>query len=259
MKKELSKQEKRTQLFYNISRIFIGITLILSVLGMFLVKDDSQRSRFGFNAVQSLLFLVCLMVPKFLEKRGKVNFSNVLLVIYLIVCICHFVLGEIFNFYVHVKGWDSILHTFTGATLAIVSFSIINLLNENDHIKGLKLSPLFVALFAVCFAVTIGVLWEVVEYFADALTGSNMQRYMNSASGEVFIGRHALKDTMKDLMLDTIGASVFAIIGYFALKHEKNVFSKLSISKKEEVKEETSQIENQVEHNISEEENPKQE
>jgi len=50
------KQQKRTNLFYNIGRILVGITFILSVLGMFLVKDDSQRSRFAFNAIQSLLF-----------------------------------------------------------------------------------------------------------------------------------------------------------------------------------------------------------
>ena len=98
------------------------------------------------------------------------------------------------------------------------------------------LSPFFVAIFAVCFAVTIGVLCEVVEYFADEITGSNMQRYMNSATKEQFIGRAALKDTMKDLMLDTIGATIFAIIGYFALKHEKNAFDKFTISKKENKK-----------------------
>ena len=165
-------------------------------------------------------------------------------------------MGEIFGFYVTVKGWDSILHTFTGATLAIVSFSMINLLNEN--VNGLKLSPLFVAIFAVCFAVTIGVLWEVVEYFADQLTGSNMQRYMNSATGEQFIGRNALKDTMKDLMLDTVGATIFATIGYFALKHEKNAFEKFAISKKEKnntKKQENQTIENKEVETIVEEKN----
>lgn len=247
MSKTAVKQKRGTSLFYTINRILIGITLIASVIGMFFVNDDSQRSRFAFAAVQSLLFLLCSFVPNFLEKKAKVNFSNILLVIYLVVCICHFVLGEIFGFYVNVKGWDSILHTFTGATLAIVSFSMINLLNEN--VKGLKLSPLFVAIFAVCFAVTIGVLWEVVEYFADQLTGSNMQRYMDSATGEQFIGRNALKDTMKDLMLDTIGATIFATIGYFALKHEKNAFEKFAISKKEKhntKKDENQTIENQA-------------
>ena len=169
MSKTAVKQKRGTSLFYTINRILIGITLIASVIGMFFVNDDSQRSRFAFAAVQSLLFLLCSFVPNFLEKKAKVNFSNILLVIYLVVCICHFVLGEIFGFYVNVKGWDSILHTFTGATLAIVSFSMINLLNEN--VKGLKLSPLFVAIFAVCFAVTIGVLWEVVEYFCRPTHG----------------------------------------------------------------------------------------
>ena len=241
MAKTEIKKKRGINLFYNINRILIGLILISSVVGMFFVDDDSNRSRFAFVAVQSLLFLLCSFVPHFLEKKAKLNFSNILLIIYLVVCICHFVLGEIFDFYVYAKGWDSILHTFTGATLAIVSFSVINILNEN--VKGVKLSPLFVAIFAVCFAVTIGVLWEVVEYFADEITGSNMQRYMNSATKEQFIGRAALKDTMKDLMLDTIGATIFAIIGYFALKHEKNAFEIFTISKKENKKEENLAIE----------------
>ena len=121
------------------------------------------------------------------------------------------------------------MHTFTGMMLAILAYSIINSLNDNT--EGLKLSPFFVAIFAICFTVTIGVLWEVVEFSLDALTGSNMQRYMNSITLEPFSGREALKDTMKDLILDTVGAVIIATIGYFVMKKKEKAFSSLVIKK----------------------------
>ncbi len=227
-----TKKRKKTWFFYNFSRIFIGIALILSCLGMILTKDDSQRSRFAFTATQSLLFLVCLFIPRIIEKTAKIYISNILLIIFLIVCICHFILGEICEFYIHIKFWDSVLHTFTGVTLSILSFSILNLMNNN--LKGIKLSPLFVAFFAVFFTLSIGVLWEIIEYTADGLFKTNMQRYMNSITLVPFEGREALKDTMKDLMLDAAGATVFAVIGYFALKHEKNIFKGFEITQKDD-------------------------
>lgn len=74
MSKTAVKQKRGTSLFYTINRILIGITLIASVIGMFFVNDDSQRSRFAFVMVQSLLFLLCSFVPNFLEKKSKSKF-----------------------------------------------------------------------------------------------------------------------------------------------------------------------------------------
>ena len=225
-------RNKKTKIFYNISWILIAITFALSIVGIIFTKDDSQRSRFIFNAVQSLLFLVCLCVPYIIERAAKIYMSSVMLIIFLVCCFCHFILGEIFEFYVHVKICDSILHAFTGVSLSILSFSILNLMNDN--LEGMKLSPIFVAFFAVFFSVTIGVLWEIIEYAADGIFSTNMQRYMHSVTLEPFVGREALKDTMKDLILDTIGATIFAVIGYFALKRGKNIFKSFEIVKNTE-------------------------
>ena len=55
----------------------------------------------------------------------------------------------------------------------------------------------------------------------DAATGSNMQRYSDSVTRELFLGRAALFDTMKDLMLDAIGAIVIAITSCTSYKKKK--------------------------------------
>ena len=47
-----------------------------------------------------------------------------------------------------------------------------------------------------------------------------MQKFATQ-SGEQLIGRAALDDTMKDLIVDCIGALVISIAGYISLKYKK--------------------------------------
>lgn len=111
--------------------------------------------------------------------------------------------------------------------LASLGFILINTLNKADSVS-LRISPVYVAVSVVCFAVTGGVLWEIVEYCFDDLFGTNMQTYLDSTTGSLvdenavyLVGHEALKDTMWDLMLDAAGAIIVAVYGFIELKHEK--------------------------------------
>ena len=214
------KKISKTKLMYTVIRIVIIILFISNVVAMFIDGDDSQKSRAGFNAIQSFLMLLCTYVPGFIERTGKVSVPNVMSVVFISFCLAHFVVGEIGELYIKSKTFDSILHTLSGSMIAILGFSIIRVLNNSEKVD-LKLNPLFVAIFVVCFSITLGMMWEIVEFLADAATGSNMQRYSDSVTREPFLGRGALFDTMKDLILDTIGALVVAIIVYVDLKKNK--------------------------------------
>jgi hypothetical protein len=218
----VKKRLSRTQLMYRIVRVAIGLLFIFNVAAMFIDGDDSQRSRDAFNAVQSFLMLLCTYVPGFIERTGKVSVPNVMSITFMCFCLAHFVVGEIGELYIKSKVFDSILHTLSGSMVAILGFSIIRLLNDSEK-NDLKLSPLFISIFVVCFSVTIGVLWEIVEFSADAIAGSNMQRYSDSVTREPFLGKDALFDTMKDLMLDMGGALVIAVISYIDLKKKKEL------------------------------------
>ena len=210
----------KTKLMYIIVRIVILMLFAFNVLAFIVDKDDSQKSRDAFNAAQSFMMFVCTYVPGFIERTGKVSVPNVMSVVFICFCLSHFVVGEIGELYVKSKVFDSILHTLSGSMIAILGFSIIRLLNNSEKVD-LKLNPLFVSIFVVCFSITVGVMWEVVEFLADAVTGSNMQRYSDSVTRDPFLGRNALFDTMKDLILDSIGALVVAIISYLDLKNKK--------------------------------------
>ena len=229
------KYENKTQMLYSVIRVVMLLSFGINILGFIIGDDDSQKSRDMFNAIQVLLMFLCTYVPGFIERTGKVSVPNVMSITFLCFCIAHFIVGEVGGVYATSKVFDSVLHTLSGSMLAILGFSIIRLLINYDK-KNIKLNPMLVSVFVVCFSVTVGVAWEVVEFFADAITGSNMQRYSDSVTREDFFGRKALFDTMKDLILDAIGAITVAIISYIDLKSKKsNPSIKWFIEKKKDL------------------------
>jgi len=229
------KRINKTKILYVTTRVVISLLLVFNVAAFFIDGDDSQKSRDLFNAAQSFLMLLCTFVPGFIERTGKVSVPNVMSVVFICFCLAHFVVGEIGEVYVKSKIFDSILHALSGSMIAILGFSIIRLLNDSEKVD-LNLNPLFVSIFVVCFSITVGVAWEIVEFLADAVTGSNMQRYSDSVTRDPFLGRIALFDTMKDLILDAIGALVVAVISYIDLKRKKGLTTiKWFIEKKKEL------------------------
>lgn len=175
------------------------------------------KSDYILMTLQALGGLVLLFLPMMIEKKWKVDIPsgmNIFLIIFLYAAI---ILGEFRRFYFYVPGWDKMLHTISGAFLAALSFSVISMLNGYDIIK---MNPFLVAIFTFCFAMTLGILWELYEYIWDTFANLNMQKYAD-AQGVPFVGKEALKDTMGDVIVDGIGAMTMSIIGFFAVKYDK--------------------------------------
>ena len=100
--------------------------------------------------------------------------------------------------------------------LAALGFILVDFLNRNERVQ-VSLSPAFVALFAFCFALAAGGVWEIYEYVADGMMGLNMQKFI-TAEGVVLSGHEALADTMEDIILDASAAVLISVIGYVRLK-----------------------------------------
>ena len=81
---------------------------------------------------------------------------------------CAIFLGETRSFYYNVPHWDTFLHFFSAGMLGTLAFSIISILNDSEHVP-FNLSPGFIALFAFCFAVACGALWEIYVTFDGIL------------------------------------------------------------------------------------------
>ena len=134
---------------------------------------------------------------------------------------CSF-LGETLKLYDTIWWWDIMLHTVSGTTFAIIGFMIARKFG-----KGI-LPPLFIALFAFLFSVTVGVLWEVFEFVRDSISHTNMQRWMFMPIPDnaewlydtVALRGSGLIDTMKDLIFGIVSALVTAVIGYWRLKRK---------------------------------------
>lgn len=191
------------------------------------------------------LTLILFMVPSILERKMDVDLPNVLEVIILLFIFAAEILGEIQAYYVIFPRWDDMLHTMNGFLAAAIGFALIDILNRSEKVH-MSLSPLFVALVAFCFSMTVGVVWEFFECSMDLWFGMDMQKdtwleAFNSVAinpeglnepirvqveevivnGEKWPGYLdiGLLDTMHDLFVNFLGAVTFSILGLIYLKN----------------------------------------
>lgn len=185
------------------------------------------KSDYILMLVQCILGALAMMLPGFLKRRIQLNIPSLMIIVYAVFLYCAIYLGEVHSFYYRIPQWDSILHSFSGMALCTIGFSIIGLLNKSESVP-LSLSPAFVALFAFCFAVSVDAIWEIYEFSVDCFLHINMQKYALE-TGELLTGQAALADTMKDLIIDTIGALVISVIGYILTKTKDGRLDKVQI------------------------------
>ncbi len=204
------------------------------------------------NFFLCILTLVLFLIPSFLEKKIKIELPGTLEIIILLFIFAAEILGEIQSYYIAFPYWDTMLHTMNGFLCAAIGFSLVDILNRNDRFS-FSLSPLYLAIVAFCFSMTIGVLWEFFECTMDQVFHLDMQKdtVVNSISSVMLPSSHAslpqsidgitdvilvtadgsqyplglggyldigLLDTMMDLFVNFIGAVVFSVVGYFYVK-----------------------------------------
>lgn len=191
---------------------------------------ERVKSDYILMFVQCLLGIFAMLLPGIIEKKIKIEIPSTMLLLYTLFLYCAIYLGEVKNFYYTIPYWDTILHTCSGAMLGALGFSFVSLLNRQHQIP-VQLTPVFVSLFAFCFAITLGVFWEIYEFTFDGILGLNMQKFALE-TGELLVGRSALLDTMKDLIVDSIGAFVMSVIGYISIKYKKGWIEELLLTSK---------------------------
>ncbi len=181
--------------------------------------DQLVKADYTLSLVQCSLGIVVMFVPSFIAKKFSVSIPNYMYVLFYIFLYCAVYLGEVKGFYFLIPDWDTYLHTFSGAMLGAMGFSIASMMNEEKSIP-VQLSPGFLTLFAFCFALACGAIWEIYEYTVDTVLKLNMQKYMTE-SGAILSGRAALADTMQDMIVDAAGALVMCLAGYVSMKLKK--------------------------------------
>lgn len=231
----------------------VAAVALLLRISVILVMVAQIFNRNFENVFLCVLTLVLFTVPAILERRLSIELPGTLEIIVLLFIYAAEILGEIQAFYVHIPNWDTMLHTMNGFLCAAIGFSLLDILNRNENVK-FSLSPLYLAIVAFCFSMTVGVVWEFFEGTMDAFFYFDMQKdTIVNAIGSIMLdpagGNHptmmkditdviivqadgtqtalglggyldiGLLDTMEDLFVNFVGAFVFSIIGYFYVRN----------------------------------------
>lgn len=231
------RQQPAVFAVYVVLRLIVVAELVLSIL----------RGEYE-SAFICLLVLILFILPFFIQQNFGIQLPTTLEIIILLFIFAAEILGELEGYFITYPNWDTMLHTTTGFLCAATGFALIDILNRNSRIK-FHLSPIYVALAAFCFSMTVGVLWEFFEFGMDRLFHLDMQKDTvvqsitsvmldptNSNTPITIDGIHSvavngndlgfdgyldigLYDTMEDLFVNFIGAMTFSVIGYFYIKH----------------------------------------
>ncbi|MBO5356128.1 MAG: hypothetical protein J6B09_08700 [Clostridia bacterium] len=253
----MSKKEKDKKPFYvglvdqireDKRAYIVYLALSLAILAVIVHGILSKRYE---NVFTGVLASALLLIPPFVEKSFRLKLPTTLEILAYAFVFCAAILGEIGNFYQTIPFWDLMLHAFNGFMFAAFGFCLVDILNKSKRIR-FALSPIFLAMVAFCFSMTIGVLWEFFEYAADLFLHTDMQKdamlysidtvslpnpfgekvthitdiqksVIYTADGQIIelsgyldVG---LADTMEDLLVNFVGAAIFSVIGYFYVGH----------------------------------------
>lgn len=226
------------------SSFLVYVTLRLLVILMMILQIFNRNYE---NVFLCVLTLVLLLIPSLIQINLKIELPTALEITILVFIFAAEILGEIQSYYIKFPFWDTVLHTINGFLMAAIGFALVDILNRSKKFS-IQLSPVFLAIVAFCFSMTIGVIWEFFEYGMDQFFGLDMQKdtVIQGFSSvlldptksnipvpvqditEVLVnGRDlglggyldiGLIDTMNDLFVNFVGAVLFSIIGYFYVK-----------------------------------------
>ena len=221
---------------YTVLRLIVLATLVSSI-----IRGEYE------SAFICLLVLGLFVLPFFIQQNFGIELPSTLEIIILLFIFASEILGELKCYYITFPYWDTMLHTLNGFLCAAIGFALVDILNRSERFS-ISLSPLFLALVAFCFSMTIGVLWEFFECTMDHFflldmqkdtvvnaitsvmldpTNSNIPVTIDGITSVTINGQElglggyldiGLYDTMGDLFVNFIGALVFSTIGYFYIK-----------------------------------------
>lgn len=232
------KEHRSSFLTYFILRLLVILVMVRQIL------NGNYQSVF-----LCILTILLLVVPSIVQVTLRIEIPTALEIMILIFIFAAEILGEIQEFYLVFPFWDTMLHTINGFLAAAIGLSLVELLNKSKNLT-FQLSPFFTVVVGFCFSMTVGVLWEFFEFGMDQLFEMDMQKdtIIHTISSvtlhpnrenipvqirniqEVIINGKdlglqgymdiGLIDTMKDLIVNFIGAITFSVFGYVMLKRQ---------------------------------------
>ncbi len=170
-------------------------------LAMFIYRRDWE------DVFLTLLVIVLTLIPAFVFRSLRVFIPPEIQLVAVSFVFLSLFLGSAADFYYRFWWWDIVLHAGSGFLFGMVGFMVLFLLNQTDRLPA-GIRPVFLCFFGVTFAVFVGVLWEIFEFTVDSFFPK-----INMQSTET-----GVKDTMHDLIIDTLGACIVGLMGWAYFK-----------------------------------------
>ena len=170
--------------------IFIVFTIIEVYIFAQLAKKKSNLlnetlvSYFGFCLSLLINFLCKLSVPDYI------------FILIMITIFGHTYIGNFLNFYNRSKHFDRYQHAFGSFSFALFVYSFID-----KSINPVINSKLYSAIFVVALGISMGVVFEIIEFTHDSLLKTKKQK--------------GLKDTDFDLISDVVGAMIAGVFAFY--------------------------------------------
>ncbi len=187
---------------------FVRAMLALAIVGSYL------NERWLVLFVSAAAFVVSFL-PSLIHKRFGVKIPADFEIMIILFIYGSLFFGEVRGFYARFWWWDILLNFGAAIALGFVGLTILYVLYKDEQLDA---SPIIIAIFTFTFSFALGTLWEFFEFGMDYFFGFGLQK-------------GSLMDTMKDLIVNSIGAFVVAVMGYVYLKEgKKNFISKMIVN-----------------------------
>lgn len=248
------KRSEKKEHMLNKPRTLKIIYVIIELIVLITLADQFRIGNYH-NVFICFLTLMLFNIPMIVDRKFNITLPNAMEMIIILFIFAAEILGEIQSFYTRFKFWDIILHSINGFLMSAIGFTMIDVLNNHPRVH-MNMSPFFVAFVSFCFSMTIGVVWEFFEFSMDYFFLTDMQKdaFVNTISS-VAINPSGLNDpviirdissvvingvkdgvpgayeytagyldigiidTMKDLVVNCVGAVIFSAIGFFYIKN----------------------------------------
>ncbi len=191
MNNKYNKTAKIISVIFETMTIFTGF--------MALTQKDYKVAKLSIIASLSILIPFILI---FLAKKKKLNLPISFPLFSVIFIFAAQYFGEIHRYYDKIWWWDLMLHAIFGSYMVITFLHLTKGIIRMEIEITRKRYVMTTALFAFCFAVSLGTLWEIFEFSGDFIFKTGMVK-------------GGLEDTMGDLVVKTAAALITSLIYYF--------------------------------------------
>lgn len=189
-------------LLNNRQKSYISRLMQLILVGLLASGLYNGSSKVILN---SAIGLAVTLAPALIERNYSVSLGP-WISLWITSAVFFHALGS-FGFYGAISWWDHLTHALSASVVAGIGYASIRTLDL--HSDSINLPNRFMFVFILMTVIAFGVVWELFEFGLDIIadiTGLDMP-----------LAQHGLQDTMKDMMFNTLGATLVALFGQLHL------------------------------------------